>query len=101
MSAERCIPHSRWATAFAQAGRAIPALGTTQADYFYGDIPCTRLMTDGEIKGSYELETGKVIVDEFKRRGINPERVPGHSYIVMDHLHGEVMVLMRFIMQLF
>ena len=46
--------HSRWATAFAQAGRAIPALGTTQADYFYGDIPCTRLMSEAEIHGEYE-----------------------------------------------
>lgn len=86
---------------FCTGRKDIIALGTTQADYFDGAVPCTRLMTDGEIKGSYELETGKVIVDEFKRRGINPERVPGHSYIVMDHLHGEVMVLMRFIMQLF
>ena len=67
-----------------QAGKDIIALGTTQADYFDGAVPCTRLMTDGEIKGSYELETGKVIVDEFKRRGINPERVPG----ALVHSHG-------------
>ena len=72
------------ATGFAQAGKDIIALGTTQADYFDGAVPCTRLMTDGEIKGSYELETGKVIVDEFKRRGINPERVPG----ALVHSHG-------------
>ena len=76
--------HSTWATGFAQAGKDIIALGTTQADYFDGAVPCTRLMTDGEIKGSYELETGKVIVDEFKRRGINPERVPG----ALVHSHG-------------
>ena len=59
--------HSRWATAFAQAGRAIPALGTTQADYFYGDIPCTRLMSEAEIHGEYELETGHVIVETFTK----------------------------------
>ena len=93
--------HSTWATGFAQAGKDIIALGTTQADYFDGAVPCTRLMTDGEIKGSYELETGKVIVDEFKRRGINPERVPGALVHSHGPLHGEVMVLMRFIMQLF
>nr|MBQ1577752.1 class II aldolase/adducin family protein [Oscillospiraceae bacterium] len=54
--------HSRWATTFAQAGRPIIAMGTTQADYFYGEIPCTRPMTDKEIRGEYELETGNVIV---------------------------------------
>ncbi|MCI6379554.1 MAG: L-ribulose-5-phosphate 4-epimerase AraD, partial [Faecalicoccus sp.] len=53
--------HSRWATSFAQAGLDIQALGTTQADYFYGNIPCTRLMSEEEIHGDYELETGKVI----------------------------------------
>lgn len=47
--------HSPWATSWAQAGRAIPALGTTHADYFYGEIPCTRAMTDAEIQGAYEL----------------------------------------------
>ena len=57
--------HSRWATSFAQAGMDIPALGTTQADYFYGAIPCTRPMTDEEIRGAYEKETGKVIVETF------------------------------------
>jgi L-ribulose-5-phosphate 4-epimerase len=54
--------HSRWATSFAQAGMAIPAMGTTHADYFYGDIPCTRPMTAEEIAGEYEKETGKVII---------------------------------------
>ncbi|MCL2198548.1 MAG: L-ribulose-5-phosphate 4-epimerase [Defluviitaleaceae bacterium] len=53
--------HSRWATVFAQARRPIPALGTTHADYFYGEIPCTRLLTTDEIVGDYEYETGKVI----------------------------------------
>ncbi|MBR3166608.1 MAG: L-ribulose-5-phosphate 4-epimerase AraD, partial [Lachnospiraceae bacterium] len=54
--------HSRWATSFAQAGIGIPAMGTTHADYFYGDIPCTRPMTEEEIKGEYEKETGNVII---------------------------------------
>ncbi len=67
--------HSRWATSFAQAGRAIPAMGTTQGDYFYGDIPCTRPMTDEEIKGEYELETGNVIIETFKDK--DPDAVPG------------------------
>ena len=60
--------HSRWATVWAQAKKAIPALGTTHADYFNGDIPCTRLLTDEEINGDYEYETGKVIVETFKDR---------------------------------
>lgn len=67
--------HSEWATSWAQAGRGIPAVGTTHADYFYGEIPCTRKMTEAEIKGEYELETGKVIVETFK--GLDPDRVPG------------------------
>ena len=67
--------HSRWATAFAQAGKGIPAMGTTQADYFYGEIPCTRSMTEEEISGEYEKETGKVIVERFS--GLDPTRTPG------------------------
>ena len=63
--------HSRWATAFAQAGRGIPAMGTTQADYFYGEIPCTRPMTPAEIGGSYERETGNVIIGTFRERRID------------------------------
>ena len=74
--------HSRWATTFAQAGRGIPALGTTQADYFYGEIPCTRPMTDEEIRGAYEQETGKVIVESFAGR--DPAAVPG----VLVYSHG-------------
>jgi len=66
--------HSRWATTFAQAGMDIPAMGTTQGDYFYGDIPCTRPMTAGEIAGEYEKETGKVIVETFA--GIDPMTIP-------------------------
>jgi len=57
--------HSRWATIWAQAGRGIPAYGTTHGDYFYGEIPCTRNMTPAEIAGEYEKETGKVIVETF------------------------------------
>ena len=55
--------HSRWATIFAQEKRGIPALGTTHADYFLGEVPCTRLLTPAEIAGDYELETGNVIVE--------------------------------------
>ena len=69
--------HSRWATSFAQAGKDIPAMGTTQGDYFYGAIPCTRPMTDAEIKGEYEKDTGTVIIDTFRSRGIDPAQVPG------------------------
>ena len=58
--------HSRQATSWAQAGRGIPAYGTTQADYFYGEIPCTRKMTPAEIGGEYEAETGNVIVETVK-----------------------------------
>ena len=74
--------HSRWATTFAQAGRPIPAMGTTQGDYFYGDIPCTGRMTAKEIGGQYELETGNVIVETFN--GTDPMSIPG----VLVHSHG-------------
>ena len=58
--------HSRWATVFAQMGKGIPATGTTHADYFYGEIPCTRPMTPEEIRGKYEKETGTVIIETFR-----------------------------------
>ncbi len=74
--------HSRWATTFAQAGAGIPALGTTHADYFYGEIPCTRKMTPREINGKYELETGLVITETFEK--INPDEIPS----VLVHSHG-------------
>ncbi|MBR0353624.1 MAG: L-ribulose-5-phosphate 4-epimerase [Oscillospiraceae bacterium] len=74
--------HSRWATTFAQAGRGIPAMGTTHADYFYGEIPCTRPMTDEEIRGEYEKETGKVIIETFAK--LDPAAVPG----VLVNSHG-------------
>ncbi len=73
--------HSRWAASFAQAGMAISAMGTTQGDYFYGDIPCTRPMTDAEIKGEYEKETGNVIVETFRDK--DPDAIPG--VVVMSH----------------
>ena len=76
--------HSMYAVAFAQAGKDIPALGTTHADYFYGNIPCTRKMTPDEIKTDYELNTGRVIIEEFKNRNIDPNKMPG----VLVHSHG-------------
>ena len=76
--------HSRWATSFAQAGRGIPAMGTTQGDTFYGEVPCTRRMTPAEIAGRYELETGKVIIETFRDRGIDPAQVPA----ALVHSHG-------------
>ena len=75
--------HSRWAASFAQAGRGIPAFGTTQGDYFYGEIPCTRKMTPAEIGGAYELETGHVIIETFRSRGIDPTQVP--AVLVRSH----------------
>lgn len=74
--------HSRWATSFAQAGRGIAALGTTQGDYFYGEIPCTRKMTVAEIQGEYEKETGTVIIETFKDK--NPDAISG----VVVYSHG-------------
>jgi len=74
--------HSRWATSWAQAGRGIPAYGTTHGDYFYGEIPCTRKMNPEEIAGAYELETGNVIVETF--RGKSPDDIPA----VLVHSHG-------------
>ncbi len=73
--------HSTYATAWAQAGKDIPNIGTTHADYFYKDIPCTRSMTEQEVKGDYELETGNVIVETFKN--INPDHTPG--VLVKNH----------------
>ncbi|ERF77764.1 L-ribulose-5-phosphate 4-epimerase [Gallibacterium anatis] len=76
--------HSRHATAWAQAGMDLNALGTTHADYFYGAIPCTRKMTEQEINGEYELETGKVIVETFQNRNIEAKDIPA----VLVHSHG-------------
>jgi len=76
--------HSTYATAFAQAGRDIPNIGTTHADYFYKDIPCTRDMTREEVELEYELNTGKVIVDEILNiRKIDPDSTP--AALVRNH----------------
>ena len=75
--------HSRWATSFAQAGVGVAACGTTQGDYFYGEIPCTRKMTPEEIGGEYELETGNVIIETFRERNIDPAQVP--AVLVRSH----------------
>lgn len=69
--------HSPWATSWAQAGRSIPALGTTHADYYYGEIPCTRSLTEDEIKQGYEVETGNVIIETFETGGLDPVAMPG------------------------
>lgn len=73
--------HSRWATSFAQAGRGIVPMGTTQGDYFYGEIPCTRAMTPSEIGGEYEKETGTVIIETFV--GVDPMTIP--AVLVKSH----------------
>lgn len=74
--------HSEWATIWAQSGQSIPALGTTHADYFYGDIPCTRKLTKAEIGSAYEKETGNVIVETF--HNLDPNAIPG----VLVNNHG-------------
>ena len=76
--------HSTYAVAFAQARRDLPALGTTHADYFYGAVPCTRVLTAEEIDEDYEKNTGKVIVETFARRVLNPVYLPG----VLCACHG-------------
>jgi len=73
--------HSRWATVFAQAMKGIPPLGTTHADHFYGGVPCTRMLTDAEIKGEYEAETGKVIAETFA--DLEPKSIP--AVLVAGH----------------
>jgi L-ribulose-5-phosphate 4-epimerase len=75
--------HSRGATIWAQAGLDIPALGTTHADYFYGDIPCTRPLTTHEIAQDYEQNTGIVIAEEFSKRHVDPNAVP--SVVICGH----------------
>lgn len=68
--------HSSHATAWAQACMDIPAYGTTHADYFYGSVPCARHLTREELDEDYERNTGKVIVETFAQRGIDPDHVP-------------------------
>lgn len=74
--------HSKWATSWAQAGKSIPVYGTTHADYFFGDIPCTRPMTRGEIAEGYEMSTGQVIAECFQNT--DPKNIPA----VLVHGHG-------------
>jgi L-ribulose-5-phosphate 4-epimerase len=76
--------HSLFATAWAQAKRGIPAYGTTQADYWYGKVPCTRPLTPGEIRGDYEANTGHVIVETFREDGLDPRQHPA----VLVACHG-------------
>ena len=75
--------HSRWATLFAQAGRGVRAYGTTHADYYYGEIPCTRDMTEEEIKSAYEYNTGIVAVERFEKAHLNPDHIP--AVLVKNH----------------
>lgn len=76
--------HSTYATAWAQAGQDLPCYGTTHADYFYGAVPCTRNLTPEELAGDYEQNTGKVILETFARRALDPVAMPG----VLCHSHG-------------
>lgn len=76
--------HSTWATAWAQSGLDVPAMGTTHADTFYGTVPCARFLTQEEIDKGYEAETGELIAATFKDREIDPLEVPG----VLLHGHG-------------
>lgn len=73
--------HSTYATAWSQAGIDLPNIGTTHADYFHEAVPCTAMMTEAEVKGDYELETGNVIVKRFE--GMNPMHTPG--VLVINH----------------
>ena len=75
--------HSEFATMFAQARTPVRCMGTTHADYFHGDVPVTRPMTKKEVENDYEANTGKVIVDAFKKGGISPESVP--AVLVANH----------------
>lgn len=76
--------HSKWAVAFAQAGMAVPAAGTTHADTFYGDVPVADKLTKEEVEGAYELNTGKSIARVFDRDHIDPMAIPG----VLTNDHG-------------
>ena len=73
--------HSSYATSLAQAGKAIPPFGTTHADHYYGEVPCTRLLTDNEIETDYEINTGKVIVEKMGK--VDPLSIP--SVLVCSH----------------
>ncbi len=75
--------HSKWATSWAQSGCPIPCYGTTHADYFYGEIPCTRALTEKEISEEYEVNTGRVIVETLNNKSIKPLEIPG--IIIFKH----------------
>jgi L-ribulose-5-phosphate 4-epimerase len=75
--------HSRHATAWAQAGRELPCLGTTHADHFHGPVPVTRLLSQDEVAAGYEEETGAVIAETFEERGIDPRETP--AALVVSH----------------
>lgn len=79
-----CHTHSTYATAFAQSGCEVTAMGTTHADTFYGTVPCARYLTEEEVKEAYEENTGKVIVETFEDKKIDPLAVPG----ILLHGHG-------------
>lgn len=74
--------HSEWASSWAQAGIPLPAFGTTHADYFYGEVPCTRPLTKEEVEGAYEVNTGEVILETFQ--DLDSRRMPA----VLVHGHG-------------
>jgi L-ribulose-5-phosphate 4-epimerase len=76
--------HSTFATAWAEAGKDIPNIGTTHADYFHNDVPCTDVMTADEVNGDYEYETGVVIARRFRDGNIDPMHTPG----VLVRSHG-------------
>lgn len=69
--------HSTWATIWSQSGLDLPALGTTHADTFYGEVPCARFLSQEEIDSGYEENTGRLIIETFKERGLDPLAVPG------------------------
>ena len=76
--------HSTYAVVWAQAGEDIPCYGTTHADYFYGPVPCARSLTAGEVEEAYEENTGRVIIETFRERNLDPAAVPG----VLCRSHG-------------
>jgi L-ribulose-5-phosphate 4-epimerase len=93
--------HSLYATAWAQAQRGLPSCGTTQADYWHGDVPCTRLLTAAEIKHDYEANTGGVIVEAFKKLKLDPVQHP--AVLVASHgpfIWGKDVAVLEFIAQL-